>query len=49
MAVDDPIVMPGPDPRVGVVVLTHNRAAEVVRTLERLVVAARAPGDCRYR
>jgi GT2 family glycosyltransferase len=43
MAVDDPIVMPGPDPRVGVVVLTHNRAAEVVRTLERLVALPERP------
>jgi GT2 family glycosyltransferase len=43
MAVDDPVVVPGPDPRVGVVVLTHNRVAEVIRTLERLVALPERP------
>jgi len=34
---------PSPDPRVGIVVLTHNRVAEVIRTLERLVALPERP------
>jgi GT2 family glycosyltransferase len=33
-----------PDPRVGVVVLTHNRVHEVVRTVERLLALPARPG-----
>jgi GT2 family glycosyltransferase len=43
MAADGSVVAPGPDPRVGIVVLTHNRAAEVIRTLERLVALPERP------
>ena len=43
MAIDDPIAAPRADPRVGIVVLTHNRANEVVRTLERLVALPERP------
>lgn len=35
--------MSGPDPRVGVVVLTHNRPDELARTLERLLALPERP------
>lgn len=43
MGADRPIAAPSPDSRVGVVVLTHNRADEVIRTLERLVALPERP------
>src|SRR5919198_5428385 len=39
-----PYQVSAPDPRVGVVVLTHNRLDEVARTVERLLALPARPG-----
>jgi GT2 family glycosyltransferase len=43
MTSDESLAVPRADPRVGIVVLSYNRADEVIRTLERLVALPERP------
>src|SRR5581483_5855637 len=43
MGGEAPALQTAPDPRVGVVVLTYNRAAELLRTLQRLAALPEQP------